>query len=127
MEKVFWKYAASLYENPCRSAISIKLQSNFIEITIRHGCSLVNFMRIFRTPFPRNTSGRLLLKFCTFSSWYPKDFKDLFIILYNSSENLSRKHKEAGKKIIELKYFVKNKLNYFLFLWRALKSYACLC
>ena len=25
-------------EHPCRSAISIKLQSNFIEISLRHGC-----------------------------------------------------------------------------------------
>ena len=26
----------------CRRTISIKLQSNFIEITLRHGCSTVN-------------------------------------------------------------------------------------
>ena len=37
------------------------LRSNFIEITHRHGCSPVNLMHIFRTPFPKNTSGRLLL------------------------------------------------------------------
>ena len=49
-------------EHPCRSVISIKLQSNFIEITLRHGCSPVNSLHIFRTPFPRNTSGWLLLK-----------------------------------------------------------------
>ena len=36
-------------------------QSNCIEITLRHGCSLVNLLHIFRTPFPRNTSGWLLL------------------------------------------------------------------
>ena len=30
-------------EHPCRSAISIKLQTNFIEIALRHGCSPVNF------------------------------------------------------------------------------------
>ena len=48
-------------ELPCRSAISIKLLCNFIEITLRYGCSLVNFLHIFRTPFTRNTSGRLLL------------------------------------------------------------------
>ena len=29
-------------EYPCRSVISIKLQSNFIEITLWHGCSPVN-------------------------------------------------------------------------------------
>ena len=49
-------------EHPCRSAISIKLQSNFIEITFRHRCSPVNLLYIFRSPFPKNTSRRLLLK-----------------------------------------------------------------
>ena len=37
-------------------------QSNFIEITLRHGCSPVNLLHNFRTPLPKNTSGRLLLK-----------------------------------------------------------------
>ena len=46
-------------EHPCRSVISIKLQSSFIEITLRHGCSPVNLLHIFRTPFSRNTSGWL--------------------------------------------------------------------
>ena len=49
-------------EHPCRSVISIKLLCNFIEITLRHGCSPVNLLHIFRTPFSKNTSGRLLLK-----------------------------------------------------------------
>ena len=35
-----------------------KLQSNFIEITLRHACYPVNF----QNTFPKNTSGRLLLK-----------------------------------------------------------------
>ena len=38
-------------EHPSQSVISIKLQSHFIEITLRHGCSLVNLLHIFRTPF----------------------------------------------------------------------------
>ena len=49
-------------EHPCQSAISIKLQSNFFEIALRHGCSPANLLHIFRTPFPKNTSGRLLLE-----------------------------------------------------------------
>ena len=49
-------------ERSCRSAISIKLQSNFIEITLRHECSPVNLLHIFGTPFLKNTSGRLLLQ-----------------------------------------------------------------
>ena len=34
---------------------------NFVEIALRHGCSPVNLLDIFRTPFPKNTSGWLLL------------------------------------------------------------------
>ena len=49
------------WEHACRSAISIKLQSNFIEIAFRHGFSTVNLLHIFRIPFPRNTYGWLLL------------------------------------------------------------------
>ena len=50
-------------EHPCRSVISIKLQSNFITVTLRHGCSHVNLLHFFKTPFPRNTSEILLLIF----------------------------------------------------------------
>ena len=49
-------------EHPCRSMISIKLQSNFIEIALRHGFSPVKLLHIFRTPFSQNTSGPLLLE-----------------------------------------------------------------
>ena len=45
----------------CRSVISTKLLCNFIEITLRHRCSPLNLLHIFRTPFPRNTSEWLLL------------------------------------------------------------------
>ena len=44
-------------EHSCRSAISI-------ETTLRHGCSPVNLLHIFRTPFLKNTSGWLLLNSC---------------------------------------------------------------
>ena len=53
-KKVFWKYAAYLQgEYPCRSVISIKLQSNFIQITIRHGRSLVNMLQFLDHRFLR--------------------------------------------------------------------------
>ena len=48
-------------EHPCSSVILIKLQSNFIEIALWHGCSPVNLLHIFRTTFPKNTTGPLLL------------------------------------------------------------------
>ena len=54
-KKVFRKYTVNL------PVISIKLQSNLIEITLRHGCSPVNLLLIFRTAFTKNTSERLLL------------------------------------------------------------------
>ena len=38
-----------------------KLQSNFFEITLWHGFPPANLLHIFRTPFPKNTSGWLLL------------------------------------------------------------------
>ena len=48
-------------EHPCQSVISIKLPCNFFEITLQHGCSPVNLLHIFRTLFPKNTSGGLLI------------------------------------------------------------------
>ena len=38
-----------------------KVACNFTEITRRHGCSSLNLLHIFRTSFPQNTSGGLLL------------------------------------------------------------------
>ena len=38
-----------------------KLHNNFIEITLRHGCSPANLLHILGTPFRKNTCGRLLL------------------------------------------------------------------
>ena len=46
------------------SVISINLLSNSIEITLRHGCSPLNLLHFFRTPFIKNTSGWLL---CTYT------------------------------------------------------------
>ena len=56
--KIYSKFTG---EHPCRSVISIKLLCNFIEITLRHGCSPVNLLHIPRPPFLKNTTGWLLL------------------------------------------------------------------
>ena len=47
-------------EHPTRTAISMKLLCNFIEIALRHGCFHLNLLHIFRTPFPKNTSWGLV-------------------------------------------------------------------
>ena len=58
--KMFPENMKQIYrEHPCRDVISIKLQSNFIEVALRHGCSTVNLLHVSRTAFPRNTSGLL--------------------------------------------------------------------
>ena len=67
-------------EHSCWSVISIEslvpflyplktsdVFSGYIEITVRHGCSLVNLLHIFRPSFYKNTSERLLLDFSAIS------------------------------------------------------------
>ena len=46
-------------EHSCRKVILIR---NFTEIALRHRWFSVNLLNIFRTPFPKNTSGPMLLK-----------------------------------------------------------------
>ena len=57
-------------EHQCGCVNSVLL-SNFIEIALQHESSPVNLLHIFRTPFPKNTSGWLLLD---------KDVNDCHII-----------------------------------------------
>ena len=57
--KICRKFAG---KHPCRCVISIKLQSNFIQITLRLGCSPLNLLYDFRKPFYKNISGGLLLE-----------------------------------------------------------------
>ena len=48
-------WSKSTNQHPCQSMISIKLQSNFIEIGLLHGCFPVSLLHIFRIPFLKNT------------------------------------------------------------------------
>ena len=48
-------------EHTCRCVIPARFLCKFIEITFWHGRSPVNLQHISRTPFPKNTSGWLLL------------------------------------------------------------------
>ena len=47
------------------------MQRTLIEVTLRHGCFPVHLLYIFRTPFPVNSSGWLLLSPSKFlcNSW----------------------------------------------------------
>ena len=51
--KIYRKFTG---QHPCRRAISIKLRSSFIEIALRHCCSPINLLHIYRTPFLKATS-----------------------------------------------------------------------
>ena len=78
LKKAVLKICSKFTEHPCRSVTSIKLQINFIEIALLHGCSPVNLLHIFRKPFPRDTSEWLLLCLQTIVNIpsYTRDNKD---------------------------------------------------
>ena len=90
-------------ENPCQSAISIKLQSNFIEIALWHGCSPVNLLHIFRTSFLKNASGWLLLKFISFTNdWWQANHSRHPLL----DEIFVRMDVENGLPVMSMRYFV---------------------
>ena len=64
------------WEHPWWRVISIKLQCNFIEITLLHRYSPVNFLHIFRTPFNKNTF--LEGCFCLFKWPFSNFFMQMF-------------------------------------------------
>ena len=68
-------------EHLCRSAISIKLQSNFIEITLWHGCFPVNLLHIIEKPFYMITYGGLLLN-CVQAQAYLRRCQTFMIELF---------------------------------------------
>ena len=63
-KKVLWKYAENLQEN---THTEVRFQwSCFFQPPPRHGCSPLNLLYIFRTTFPKNTSGPLLVPLSIF-------------------------------------------------------------
>ena len=64
--KVARKRCSENMQQIYRRTFMPKCDFNFIEIALRHGCSPVNLLHIFKTPFPRNTSCWLLLNNLTF-------------------------------------------------------------
>ena len=111
-------------ELPCRSAISIKLLCNFIEITLRHGCSTVNLLHIFRTHFLKKTSVWLHLesekiyggfKFCGLNGGFnpaSDDFQiKLIKILYNVEKTLVKLLLfESANVVVNFKIDLNNEL-----------------
>ena len=87
---MFWKYAANL----C-NYFGTLLKSHF-------ECSPVNFLHIFRTPFPRNTSGRLLLRAKNFIQFFCELKK--FSLVENTQHHL---------KLRGWDYFTPNHLQHF--------------
>ena len=65
LQKMCSAYMQQIYrKHPCRSVSSVKLQTNFIEITVPHGCFPVNLLHICRNAVLTNTYGELLLQIC---------------------------------------------------------------
>ena len=95
-------------EHPFWSVISIKLQSKFIESTLRHGCSQKKSMYIFRTRFTKNTSGRLLLKIVT--GFYPIPIfpKNLHYLYLINKFHIITVHFEHTHKHTDLRFLLIN-------------------
>ena len=75
------------------------LQSNFIEIALRDGCSPVNLLHIFRTPFSRNTSAWLLLELYVFEDKQNRTSK----VNYNNKKHSKiLLHKRLARVLISI-------------------------
>ena len=57
----------------------LRVALRLFEIALQHGYSLVNLLHIFRTLFPKNTPGRLLLKISSY-----------FVSVYHCYEKLKK-------------------------------------
>ena len=114
--KIYSKFTG---EHLCRSEISIQLLCNFIELTLRHGCSCINLRHIFRTPFHNKSFGGLLLiLFSTFPR-FPRLLQHIFYqqgtsqekrsfsrkkkFLHESFEVLKENKRKKGKEMIVFK------------------------
>ena len=60
----------------------VALLCNFIEIALRHGCSSVNLLNIFRTPFLTNTSSGFLL-IISYAYQIPLEIEKIYSLLYH--------------------------------------------
>ena len=88
------------WEHPCRNVISIKLQSNFIEITLQQGCFPINLLHIFRTSFRKNTSEGLPLK--THTHTQQKDSNQSYFRIKWTSLDIRDWYEQKTKNFIEM-------------------------
>ena len=90
-----------LGEHPCRNVISVKLLCSFIEMKLRRGCSPLNLLHNFRTPFPMNATGWLFLLVITFRT---RNYRKLYILTVETIINV------ANRKSLSLctYFFIRN-------------------
>ena len=81
-------------EHAFRSAILIKLLSNFIEITLGHGCSPVNLLHIFRHYFLRT-----LLEGCFWNCISSPTWSQLNILHKLCGHSKMMSHKDEGRVV----------------------------
>ena len=80
-------------------------KSNFIEIALRHGCSPVNLLHIFRTASPKNTFGwLLLLDISDYSQWVKTNHFKNFLTYSELSRMLNLFYLYSISIILLLKY-----------------------
>ena len=105
-------------ERLCRSAISIKLQSNFIEVALWHKCSPVNLLHIFRNLFLRTPlndcfwtfifSNALRLLKVDFIKRFPEqffDFRDLVNCYWKECTAYSLEKLQVLNQLIKTYFF----------------------
>ena len=57
------------------------------EIILQHGCSPVNLLHIFKTPFPKNTSGKLLINYRRGAwTWVEVKRRNRFLFFHNTED-----------------------------------------
>ena len=90
-----------------------KLLCNFIEITLRHRCSPVNLLHIFKKPFATSISGRLLLHFRNNSEdinfWkrsVQKQMSACTLFTYSKFKNtiIIKRHLSKASRFLELMF-----------------------
>ena len=83
---MFWKYVATLQGNTHAEVwlqeSCFAMQSDFTEIILRHGCSSINLLHIFRTPFLRTPmEGGFCHYILPCHSWWKSPLLLCFIVI----------------------------------------------